>query len=139
MLDEIQAEREYQRVEVLKELQNKIKDSLINKLYNRYVADLADNDSKPYGKAIPYIGWFWRSCDFAKKDISIGNSGVFIGVMENNKWNYPERKLTPDEADKFIELLERVMAVSHGSGEDISFYRNKRLDDLWKWMQTLKI
>ena len=139
MMDEMEAEKIYQRHDVLKELHERSKDRLINEIYNEYISSRADDEKRSHGKAIPYIGWFWRSCDFVGKDISIGDCGDFIGIMENNKWGYPKRYMTDDEVDKFTELIDRILAVSHGFGTDIKFYRNKRCDDLWEWMQTLKI
>ena len=139
MIDEIKAEEMYIRNDVLKNLQNQHKDILVNELYNNYIRNMADNDKKPYNKVIPYIGWFWIDCNFVDKLITIENCGDFIGIMENNEWNYPERVLTKSEVNKFIELLDKVMAVNHGSGDIILFYKSKRLDDLWSWMQTLTI
>jgi len=139
LIDEKEAEKIYGRREILKDLKVRTRDSLIDEIYNHYVSNMANDDNKHHGKAIPYIGWFWRRCGFVEKQISIGDCGDFIGIMESNKWSYPERYMTEDEVNKFIELLERVMAVNHGSGDDITFYKSKRLDDLWDWMQTLKI
>ncbi len=139
LIDEKEAEKIYGRREILKNLKARTRDSLIDEVYNHYVSSMANDDDKHHGKAIPYIGWFWRRCDFVEKRISIGDCGDFIGIMENNKWGYPERYMTEDEVNKLIELLERAMSVSYGSGKDISFYKSKRLDDLWDWMQTLKI
>lgn len=139
MIDAMKAEEIYPRREVLAGLHKRSKDSLINEVYNGYISSHADDLDKPHGKAIPYIGWFWRDCDFVGRQISIGDCGEFIGIMENNKWDYPERYMTECEVKKFIELIERVLAVNHGGGDDMSFYRNERLDILWKWMQTLKV
>lgn len=139
MMGEAEAEKVYKRHKVLENLNGRTIESLINTIYNRHVSAMANDDDKHHGRAIPYIGWFWRDCDFIGKQISIGDCGDYIGIMENNKWSYPERYMTEDEVNKFTELIDRAMAVSHGSGDDITFYRSKRLDDLWEWMQTLKI
>lgn len=102
----------------LEHLKQQTKESLINELYNRRVDKLADfaKDEKVYddtntGKRIPYIGWFWRDADFVTPQISIGrtNDG-YIGVMENNKWDYPERLMTEQEASTFIDFLESAFA-----------------------------
>jgi len=96
---------------------------------------------KAYGKRIPYIGWYWRSVDFANKSISIGNCGDYIGVMENNKWDYPERLLTENECDKVIEIIDEAMEKNQKGGE-LRSIRNQTveaLEKLWPLFQTFKI
>lgn len=67
--------------------------------YNDFIRQRADNDGEDHGKRIPYIGWFWRHIEFSQPtSIPIGDCGEFIGFMANNKWDYPERCLTEDEA-----------------------------------------
>jgi hypothetical protein len=132
----------------LGDLKQKTKDELVNELYNDRVSSLADYtdqeettiDKHNHGKRIPYIGWFWRATGFVTKDISIGNCGDFIGVMENNKWGYAERHMTEEEADKFIEYLERAFA-ERSKGGTVSETDAKSevvFNELWDWMQTLK-
>lgn len=131
----------------LNELQRKRKDDLVNTIYNNFIRDVADfnvdddSDVRGFGKRIPYIGWFWRSADFVGKNISIGDCGDLIGVMENNKWNYPERLLTDEEAQTFIDFIDRAHAESRKGGSlgDILKKRDGVLEDLWNWMQTLSI
>jgi hypothetical protein len=98
------------------------KEQLVNDIYNdeiREYADFADGDSAndtTTGKRIPYIGWFWRDTDFAERNITIGKATVesgyaesgYVGVMEKNKWDYPERQMTPEEAATFIDFLEQA-------------------------------
>jgi hypothetical protein len=106
-----------------------------NAAFNSAVGAIANfdegvTDPRGYGKRVPYIGWYWRPPDFVGRAISIGDCGDFIGVMENNKWGYPERFMTREEADKFIGYLERAT-----SGPDNAAI----LDACWDWMQTLEV
>ena len=125
--------------EVLKNLLNQSKNELVNEIFNSKVEKFADDNSCEFGKAIPYIGWFWRDVNFAEKEIPIGNCGEFIGVMENNKWDYPLRMMTEKEADKFIKLLENVMTAEGTSDDEIALNKQKWLKILWDWFQTLSI
>lgn len=102
----------------LNELKNIKKDELVNMVYNAYVRDWADsndgdNDNNDClnDKRIPYIGSFWRDTDFVNKRISIGSAQGYIGVMENNKWGYPERYMTTEEAEKYLDALEKTSAM----------------------------
>ncbi len=78
---------------------------------NRRIQAVCDDTSITFetfgGKAVPYIGWFWRSVDFdcedgydfgiippcpgvKHKNIWLEKPSVrpFVGFMENNKWDY---------------------------------------------------
>jgi len=119
------------------------KEGLINELYNSRVAEWADfddedhpPDSDHHGKRIPYIGWFWRHADFANKQISIGNTGGYIGVMENNKWGYPERLMTAEEFDMFTGYLDRAFAEN---GQNRKKNVEQIFAELRQWFQTLEI
>jgi hypothetical protein len=105
------------------------------------VADYGDHDSDPHGhgKRLPYIGWYWRSVDFARKRITVGDCGDFIGFMENNKWGHPERDLSPDECDHVIDLLWRARREGSRGGNlaEIFAARDEVLTELWGWMQDL--
>lgn len=105
------------------------------------VADYSENDKRGSGKRLPYIGWYWRSVDFAAKSIPVGDCGEFIGFMENNKWGYSERDLTPDEADHAIALLWKAREESNRGGlvSDLYDARDAVLTELWDWMQTLTV
>lgn len=87
----------------------------MNERYNQFCQQWADSDDETdngilTGKRIPYIGWYWRDTDFEGKRICIGRGkGGYIGVMENNKWSYPDRLMTDDEVSQFIAYLERAM------------------------------
>ena len=122
------------------------KGELVNQLYNAMVSDMAnydesDEDKHGHRKRIPYIGWFYRYSDFVNKEISIGNSGSFIGVMENNKWDCPERYMTKEEVDIYMDFIERAIEERSKGGLVSELYanRDKVLDEMWDWFQTLKI
>ena len=120
---------------------------LINKYYNDFLSEHSDverdeSDPHGHGKKVPYIGWFWRSCDFAtKKYISIGDCGKFIGFMQNNKWGYDERFLTEQEVDRAIEVIDAAIAAYNKGGSllDLEKGRDTHLAELWDYIQTLKI
>jgi len=107
--------------------------------YSHTEADSRKTDPHGHGKRLPYIGWYWRSVDFAGKRISVGDCGEFIGFMENNKWDYPERLLTAEEADHVIGLLWRAREESGRGGllSETLAARDAVLIELWDWMQTL--
>lgn len=107
------------------------------------VSDCLDGDDDPHGhgKRLPYIGWFWRSVDFANRRIPIGDCGDFIGFMENNKWGHPARNLTDSEADQVIGLLwqARTVGDAAGSVREVHAARDRVLVDLWDLMQTFTV
>jgi len=124
------------------------KEELINELYNKRVAEWADfddddnpPDSNHRGKRIPYIGWFWRHADFADRRISIGDTGGYIGVMENNKWGYRERLMTPEEVDTFTGYLDRAFAENSKSGDKAQLRANAErvFAELRQWFQALEV
>lgn len=132
------------------------KTELINMIFNWQVSDLSDGDE---GKKIPYIGWFWRSTDFVNKKISIGKipqgtpemhigdipigsePNDFIGVMENNKWAYPERYMTEEEVDIFIDFINRAVEARNQGGmvNELIAQQDAILQECHDWFQTLKI
>lgn len=122
------------------------KDELVNMVYNSYISNLSDNDENPmfestYYKKVPYIGWFWRDIDVIKKDVSIGNCGDFIGIIENNKWEYPDRYMTEEEVDILIGYIDKTMEVWNKGGQasELVLKQDTILKELCNWMQTLKI
>lgn len=104
--------------------------------YNAFCSENADNRDRPHGKAIPYLGWFWRDIDFTGPPIPIGKcthpgeGAPFVGFMVNNKWGYPERNLTEGERLQVIAYLDKAMELE---GED----KDAALMELWDYMQTL--
>ena len=130
----------------LEYLKNKTKEDLVNTLYNARIeqwADYRDGQTDPHGhgKRISYIGWFWRHPDFVNNLVSIGDCGSFIGVMENNKWGYPERLMTPEEVDAFISHLEAAFAELDKGGDLAKTHKRaeEKFAALWEWFQTLTI
>ena len=126
---------------------------IINTHYNTFIERYSsfDVDEKPinesiesgvlYGKRIPYIGWYWRDVDFVNKSIRIGNCGDYIGVMENNKWSYPERFLTENECDQVISIIDEAIIKNQEGGNVKSIRSNtvEVLEKLWPLFQTFKI
>ena len=126
---------------------------IINTHYNSFIEryssfDIDENlidktiaGGKAYGKRVPYIGWYWRNVDFVNKSISIGNCGDYIGVMENNKWDYPERLLTENECDQVINIIDEAIIKSQEGGNVKSIRDNtvETLEKLWPLFQTFKI
>lgn len=133
----------------LEHLKQETKEALINELYNRRVASLADfeSDEKVYddtgtGKRIPYIGWFWRDADFVNAQITIGRTGNgYIGVMGNNKWGYPEREMTEQEASTFIDFLEAAFAERSkiDTTKEHTTRSEKIFAEMRAWFQSLVI
>lgn len=126
---------------------------IINNRLNDFVSHYSDYEEneqpqdrsvingKGHGKRIPYIGWFWRSTDFVAGNISIGDCGDFIGVMENNKWGYPERKLTGEEAKKVQDIVWKAKVLSEQGGcvADIEKQTRAKLEELWGLFQTFDL
>jgi hypothetical protein len=123
---------------------------VLNNYYNQFLSDVSDyNESEKdvednkyrYGKRIPYIGWYYRHMDFMSGKLPIGNCDEFIGFMVRNKWEYPERYLTEEEFDNVMNIIDQAIEISNSGGvlTDVYNNRNKKLDELWDYMQTLKI
>lgn len=139
---------EKQRAEYMTWDRERLANYIINDKLNRFVSRYADYDEDEHGspredKRIPYIGWFWRDVDFARPDtyIPIGNCGEFIGFMENNKWGYPQRGLTSDEAKQVTDIVCEAYRLSREGGivSDIQKNTKAKLEELWPLMQTFKI
>lgn len=118
-----------------KELENIVLDSW----YNSYLSVWADDGES---KRLPYIGWFWRHIEFSNiESIPIGKCEDFVGFMANNKWDYPERYLTREEAMQVIKLIDEAIAASREGGllSDTIEKRDNKLKELWNYMQTLDV
>lgn len=112
---------------------------IIDKRYNEFLAGRSDDGND---KRVPYIGWFWRHVSFhCPERVPIGDCGEFIGFMENNKWDYPERYLTRDEFDKMMGIIDAAMEANRQGGilSEIEKNVDDKLKELWDWFQTLKI
>jgi len=92
---------------------------------NDRIYALDGKDNLPYeafgGKAIPYIGWFWRRVNFDRVD-SHGKYGFgimptegsitdnpLVGFMENNKWGYDYVWANQEQWDEIRELIELAL------------------------------
>jgi hypothetical protein len=110
---------------------------LINFIYNDFMGNKSDIDDVDFGhggKSIPYVGWYWRNADFANDNVSIGDCGEFIGVMQSNKWGHPERDLSPFEVAELLDLIDEAMEYSYD--KDILY---GKLEKVWDWFQELEI
>jgi hypothetical protein len=111
--------------------------AILDTTYNNFIENL-ENSNTTGSKQIPYIGWYWRFVTFSKPtSIRIGKCSEFIGFMVNNKWDYPERTLTQEEANKIIEFLDEAMRIHQGESSEKSM--DIVLSELWDYMQTLNI
>lgn len=118
---------------------------VVNNRLNDFVAHYADygkdeEDEHGHGKRVPYIGWFWRATDFIGGRIPIGRC-EFIGVMENNKWDYPERYLTPKEVEQVVNIVWEAKKLSEAGGEirEIRRKTTAKLAELWDLLQTFEV
>lgn len=143
----------------LKEIIDKVsrRDDLVHQIVNAKINDFVgaladyDEDEKPQdptiangigsGKRVPYIGWYWRSVDWCSKQVPIGDCGEFIGFMENNKWDYPERLLTPKEFDEVMKIVIKAIGYGEegGSVKEIEENKRRELEKLWPLMQTFEV
>ena len=128
-------------------------DLIINTHYNTFLnlySDFKDDiepvnstipNGKGLGKRIPYLGWYWRNLDFANKDITIGKIGSFIGFMATNKWDHPERKLTLDESNQIIKIIDEAFIESQQGGNLNEIYRSTVavLENIWPLVQTFEV
>lgn len=82
------------------------------------------------GKAIPYIGWYWRSIDWdyacehglriyaptrraksqSASQIELSDVPPFYGFMQNNKWGYNEVWLNSFQARMIREYAENLVS-----------------------------
>lgn len=69
------------------------------------------------GKAIAYIGWYWRPVDFDSEwSLGMFDDGD-VGFMERNKWGYDE--FTPSESER-REIRGRLeVAVTFPTEENL--------------------
>lgn len=126
---------------------------VINSHLNRWVSDHADDRGEGQGlevllthnesgKNVPYIGWVWRSVEFVGGRIPVADCGDFIGFCENNKWGYDQRDLTDDEQADVVALVWKAKRASEdrgGNSDEIAAAVAAVLDELWEYMQALRI
>lgn len=102
------------------------------------VADCDDIMADPHGmgKRVPYHGWYYRSLPWDKGYVPIARGHGLTGFCQSNKWGHPERFTTPEETAELVRLVE--VAMMEDRDEDADGLA-KALDDLWDYIQTLKI
>lgn len=120
--------------------------SILDGEYNDFMrsrSDYADGDKqeRPSGKRLPYIGWYWRHLPFSSGTLPIGDCGEFIGFMANNKWDYPERNMTPAEFSATMEIVDEAMRLDQQGGDlrEIVARTRAKLDELWPLLQSMTI
>lgn len=125
----------------------------VNDTYNGFLSDWADfkshlerdqKRSKETGrdKRIPYIGWFWRRVNFFDRIITIGEGeDGFVGFMENNKWDYPQRDLTEAEFDAVVAIIDEAREAMSQGGLLSKMIDNAEaaFDKLYDYMQKLEV
>jgi hypothetical protein len=112
--------------------------AILDSCYNNFIWNIEEENNITGQKRIPYIGWYWRHVTFSDfTNIRIGDCGQFVGFMERNKWNYPERYLTEDEGHNIIAFLDKAMRIQEGASSETTL--DIVLQNLWDYMQTLKI
>lgn len=93
---------------------------------NERISALEEKVNLPYeafgGKAIPYIGWYWRDVDFDSRVDPHGRYafGVIptganeslkplVGFMESNKWGYDYVFANQEQWDEIRRLVETAL------------------------------
>ena len=133
-------------MKTLAKLKKLKKAELVNWLYNWWISQTSDANENDrdyndclHGKRVPYMGWSWRHSDFMNKRISLGKTGGYVAVMENNKWGYAGRMMSEEECNIFIDFIDRAI-VEKGKGgvlSNILDARNAVLLEMRQWLQTL--
>lgn len=111
--------------------------AILDSCYNNFIINIEEDNTTDV-KIIPYIGLYWCHVTFSDFTIiRIGDCGEFIGFMENNKWDHPERYLTEDEGYNIIAFLDNAMRIQDGASSEATL--DIVPQNLWDYMQTLKI
>jgi hypothetical protein len=120
--------------------------AILDAEYNDFLrtrSDYAEGESqtRPGGKKLPYIGWYWRHLQFSDGYLPLGNCGDFIGFIANNKWDYPERKTTSEEFEKIMVIIDEAMRLNQEGGNVAEINKNtaNKLDELWNYFSTLNV
>ena len=116
---------------------------IINESLNDFISNCCDDEEHAvaWWKAIPYIWWYWRPVDFYNGQARIWDCWDFIGFMQNNKRDYPERELRSEEINHIIWLIRDAKLAKEGglSIWESHQLKRKHLSKIWEYMQTLKI
>ena len=145
---------EKRKIELTAKAHEELVDDIINRELNDLVSGYADVkedevDEFGHGKRVPYIGWFWRSVDFANSSYTIGDCGDFIGFMENKGYapgtirNYHDTLLKFSGMFPLLPLnLEAISSfLSLYSGEEHDEYRLAKFRNLrafYYWIADYK-
>ena len=102
-----------------------------SKKLNKEIEKLSDKTEiyQCFGwKAIPYIGWFWRTVDFSSDHCFLGvmkkdDNKKVIGFMQNNKWDYDSIRVDGEKWEKLKQLLEiAIDKKDHDSLKNVDDY-----------------
>ena len=121
-------------------------EKLDSKAMNDILYSLDNREDIPYKscigeKAIPYIGWFWRTVDFNKDYCMLGVLPVYdseyesndkpkVGFMENNKWNYYEFRIDGEIWKMLKKLIAEALVSFHPKDfEAVDHYMQGLLKD----------
>jgi len=93
---------------------------------NDRIADIANMETdfevdwlQSSGKALPYLGWYWRDVDYDY--IVLGYTSGTVWVMQNNKWDYPSYRCSKPECETIINHL--IAIVNQPNRENLrAFY-----------------
>lgn len=113
---------------------------------NAAISALDVAEETPYasaigGKAIPYIGWYWRNVNFDADCVWLGiippnadgNETPLIGFMENNKWGYSNVMVDGSDWQSIKDaLIAAVLAPSHETLRAVDETINKAGMSRWK-------
>lgn len=86
-----------------------MKDKAINAVFSEISDETEKYGFEAFGgKAISYIGWFWRDIDdFDDPPLGILPDGV-VGFMANNKWDYDYLGVPDNRKAEFRTACETV-------------------------------
>ncbi len=84
------------------------------------------------GKAIPYIGWWWRDFNFDRYPYSLGfiPDHEYVGFMVRNKWGYPSISLTNEQSVELRYMLENT--VDNPNEDALVKVYNYIQETIWK-------
>jgi hypothetical protein len=99
----------------------------LSEAWNTRIVEIDNDDglAVAHGKALPYLGWYWRSVDWTRP-VSIGNGGGLVGFMESNKWGYESRTLAAADQDALLPLIAGIVAEPAPD----------RLAELWSFLRA---
>lgn len=114
----------------------------INEHYNGLALRLCrQHETGLHGKAVPYMGWYWRAVDFASGSIPIAFGEGYVACCANNKWGHDEREMAPEEVAQFVGHLDSISKAEGRGGllSEINDEVRRRILEMQEWMQTLHL